>query len=669
MALPLAIPGRAAYRRLRSCLDHATDPSSEPDVGKRASPMDPLGAAFLVRLKSRRFPASPKWFAFLQFGIGGQMLRFHPFAASAGDHVLRISKLSGLAYLTEPDTGRTWASTLEPFRAARRAGRGASSVALAAPYSDLDLARRNAPRLARVAEWLKTHRQAMPPPLIYGQPLRVSLSGAVIPGLRVIDPVTGRQLVTMRSQSLHAGPAALTVQRDAIQISQDGTTVFFPVKDLLARWGNQLTRSAIYASAAEAREKAVELGTHRALGRLMVRVLASSREPDAELQARLEAFGANSDAVRADRRGAIGLVLGLPRRLRGPKKIAFRLTAFGTRARFTPALWWVPQQGLMVLWTATDGTVTAFGVTRREVRRFGVFNSVEAAREAAFRNPAVLLRESFLRRQAWEMDRGLPSRIAWFNNTNILLKADERQVPLANALTGSILQFRTSSSRGVWSPRILLSRAGPVFVMYSSNSARRTAWRAYGPLREDNTSTQVVEPSAEGRDCPTLDTLAVLLSKQLSVHVTAVVRWDGPHATVQNVLEILRRVIAVESQNWRSMDCAARVRLFYEFAEALKSSLSSVDAECRRDALVGAEYFYFGKPLEHILTFHAPLFSRSSGGWPAVFGTGGHADARAKEMARSLGAFVLDRPKQGLPDTMKWRFAKFLEAVNQLDTA
>ena len=669
--VPLAVRGKPAYRRLRSYLDRATDPSSEPGVGMEASrSMDSLGPAFLVRLKSRRFPASPKRFAFLQFGIGGQTLRFHPFAASAGEHELRISKTSGLAYLTEPHTRRTWVSTLEPFRAARRAGRDASSVALAAPYADLDSARRDAPRLARVAQWLKDHREGSRPPAIDGQPLLVVLSGAVVPGLHIIDPATGRQLVTLRSRSLHAGPAALAVQKEALRLSQKGAVVYFPVIDLLDRWKNQLTRSAIYASAEEAREKAAELGTHRILGQLAAQALISSREPDAELLARLEAFGAHAEPVRADRRGNIGLVLALPPRLSGPREIAFRLKDFGPpRARFAPALWWVPRQGLMVLWTAADGTVAAFGVSRRGVRRFGAFHSAEAAREAALRNPAVLLREVFTRKRARQMENGLLGRIAQFNNADVELKADDSQVRVANVFTGAVLRFRTSSYRGLWSPKILVSPAGPLWVMYARNSAGRPAWLAYGPILKDRTGSQLLEPSGEGHGRPSLETLAVLLSKHLSVQVTAVSQDEGHEAALENVRDILRRVIGVDSQNWHRLDRAAQVRLFCEFAEALRVSLLSVNAARKRDALVAAEYFYFGKPSEHILTLHAPLFNHTSGVWPAVLGAGGRADARAKEMARDLGVFVFERPKQGLPGIMQWRFAKFKEAVIQLGAA
>ena len=113
---PLAVPGTAAYFRLRSCLDSATDPNFEPAARKTATHADSLGPAFRVRLKTRRFRVSPKLFAFLQFGIGGQMLCFHPFAASAGDYEFRIAKSSGLAYLTEPKTGRTWVFTLAACR-------------------------------------------------------------------------------------------------------------------------------------------------------------------------------------------------------------------------------------------------------------------------------------------------------------------------------------------------------------------------------------------------------------------------------------------------------------------------------------------------------------------------------------------------------------------------
>jgi len=662
--IPVAVPRKSAYRRLRSSLDRATDPSSEPSVRMNAPLMDLLGPAFPVLLKSRRFRTSPKPFAFLQLRIGGQMLRFHPFAAFTGKHELRISKTSGLTYLTEPHTSRTWVSTLEPFRTARRAGREASAVAIAAPFADLDSARRCAPRLVSLAQWLKAQRRNAAAPAIDGQPLPVVLSGRVVAGLHIIDPVTGRQLVTLRSQSLHAGGAALTVRKESLQLTQDGTVVYFPVKDLLARWGNQLTRSAIYASAEEARQRAAELGTHRALGRLTVQALGFSRKPSAELLARLEAFSANAEMVSTDRRG--GISLALPKRIGGPRKIAFRLTEFGPRARFTPALWGVPHQGLMVLWAAADGNVAAFGVSRREVRRFGVFESAEAARKAALLDPAVLIREACIRKRERDLANDVWGRIAKFNSADVRLKADKNQVLVANVFTGAILRFRTSSSRGLWSPKIMLSPVGPLWVMFARNSGRRPSWLVYGPIAKQGMGSQILESSAEGRGHITLETLAVLLSKRLSMRVTAVGPERRAVATLDDVYYILRRVVPGDFQNWHRKDRDGQVRMFYEYAEVLRESLLSVDAACRREALVVAEYFYFGKPCEHILALHAPLFNRGSGDWPAVLGVGGRADARAKEIACGLSVFVLERPKHGLPDTMQRRFAKFYEAMIQL---
>lgn len=84
---------------------------------------------------------------------------------------------------------------------------------------------------------------------------------------------------------------------------------------------------------------------------------------------------------------------------------------------------------------------------------------------------------------------------------------------------------------------------------------------------------------------------------------------------------------------------------------------------------MATEYFCFGKPTEQILNLHAPLFKQDTGVLSAIFGEGGCADARAKEMVRSLGSFVFERPRRGLPATMQSRFSKFQGAVTQLGTA
>ena len=173
----------------------------------------------------------------------------------------------------------------------------------------------------------------------------------------------------------------------------------------------------------------------------------------------------------------------------------------------------------------------------------------------------------------------------------------------------------------------------------------------------------MVEPIAEGRGRPTPKTLALLLSKQLSISVTAVDAREGVAATLDDLHYILRRVIPEDFQDWHLKERFAQVRLFFEFAEVLRKALLSVDVACRREAILSTEYFYFGKPGEQILNLHGPLFKPDPVAWSAVLGEGGRADARAKEMVRSLGFCVFERPKQGLPVTMQSRFAKFQDLV------
>ena len=203
--------------------------------------------------------------------------------------------------------------------------------------------------------------------------------------------------------------------------------------------------------------------------------------------------------------------------------------------------------------------------------------------------------------------------------------------------------------------------------MFARTSARYPAWRVYGPLPKVKTATQLVAPCAEGRGRPTLETLAVLLSQQLSIRVSTVGPEEGTAATLDDMHYILRRAIPESFQNWHRKKRDSQEKLFYEFAEGLREALLSVDGACRREAIVAAEYFYFGRPVEQILNLHAPLFKPDSGVWSAVLGEGGCADARATEMVRSLGSFVFERPKQGLPTTLESRFAKFHGAVIQLD--
>jgi hypothetical protein len=205
--------------------------------------------------------------------------------------------------------------------------------------------------------------------------------------------------------------------------------------------------------------------------------------------------------------------------------------------------------------------------------------------------------------------------------------------------------------------------------MFAKTSVRQPAWLAYGPLAKEAKVSQLVLPGAEGRGRPSLEAMAVLLSKQFSIPVTVAGLGQEPSATLDDMHSILRRVVPDGLQNWLRKERDTQVRQFYELASFLRDALLSLDATRRREALMATEYFYFGKPTEQILNFHAPLFKADCGAWSALLGEGGRADIRAKELVRCLGSFVLERPKQGLPTTMQSRFSKFHAAVIQLGDA
>jgi hypothetical protein len=658
----MATPGTTAYRRLRECIDRASDPSTESASCCHAAFAEPPGPAFLVNLRARTFRSSSKTFAFLQIGLEGKILRFHPFAACAGPHELRVTEGIGLTYLTEPASGRTWVSTLGPFRTARREGREAAAVAIAAPYDSLDTARQCAPRLVAIAQWLKAHHEKRPVPLLDGQPLHVELSGQVVAGLHIIDSDTGRQMVTLRSRSLKAGAALLKPQRDALQVTQGGVVVYFPVKDLIQRWGTQLTRSAIYACPEDARRRAAELQAHRQLGQLAAQALSSGVEPGAALLAQMEQFGSTADPVCSDHRGSIGIALALPKRFGGARRVAFRLKDYGPHARFAPAVSWMPHQGLLVMWTAASGDVVAFGLGRHGVRRLGVFDSVKAARKAASAHPATLISDAFARRRARDPEGELAARIAAFNTTNLALNADSGQVPLHNVFTGATRRFRTSSARGTWTPRLLLTSAGPLLILLADSAARQSTWLAYGPLR-DPPGAEVLEACAEGRGRMSLEALSVLLSKELGVRVDTVDPDAAATARLDAVQHVLRKVIPGDLFGLQRLNPDAQVRFFYDFARSLKQDLLSDDTARKREAILAAEYFYFGKPCEQLLNVHAPLLKQDPAAWSVFLGEGGRADTRVKEMIRGLALLESERPQRGLPSFMRPRFARLLDSV------
>ena len=654
------------YLRLKSMLDEATDPRSKRVARKRMLQRDVLGPSFFVIVKTRQFRTSPKLHAFLAFGIDGQILRFHPFEAREGIHKLRISRTLGLAYLSELATGRTWVFTLEPFRAARHDKREASAIAIAAPYADLETARVCAPHLVEIASWLKAPDIESPVLNTIDKPLPVLLSGSVVAGTRIIDPVTGRQLITLRSQSLTAGPALLKVQQDALRITQNSTEVFFPIQNVLNRLGNQLTRSALYKSVAQASQRSAELENRHIMGELLEQALSLTSEPNLSFLTTLDTFNAINETVFSDHRGCISMVLTLPKKLGGSKRIVFRLKDFGAREKFKPSLWWVPHQGIMILWIAAQGTVSAFGISPRGVRRFGLFQSLDDAKNTAMLNAAALLEQAFVSRRALELDddssKDLLHKVAQFNGANKILRAESGYVTVANVFTGAVLRFQTSIFRGIWSLKILLSPAGPLWVMFSPASARNPKWLVYGPIKKSRLQVQTIEPCAQGRGSLLLNNLANLLTKKLSIQITVVNSKIGDSITLDDVHQAVNRAIGPK-YNFLSNELNQQSGYFYSLADTLKHSLLSQCYETRRNALVAADFIYFDKPAEHLLNIHRTLFTLDLKELSLAFSDGGQYDTRVKEMIRLLGSFTFARIAHSVPLTMKNRFLSFLRST------
>ena len=220
----------------------------------------------------------------------------------------------------------------------------------------------------------------------------------------------------------------------------------------------------------------------------------------------------------------------------------------------------------------------------------------------------------------------------------------------------------TPSARGLWSPRLLLAPAGPLLVLVSESAARGPAWLAYGPLREAP-QPAALQPCAEGRGRLSLEALSVLLTQELGVRVETVDPDAAASARLDDVQNVLRELLPEELLAAPRLDPDAQVRFFYDFANSLKRDLLSGNTARRREAILAAEFFYFGKPCEQLVNLHAPLLKPDPTAWSAFLGEGGGADARAKEMVRSLAMLEIERPRQGLPTFMRPRFARLMDSV------
>ncbi|HMX44146.1 MAG TPA: hypothetical protein PKB12_10550, partial [Elusimicrobiota bacterium] len=215
----------AVTDELRVLLDIATDPrrTAAPDrwgPGRWATGQ-PKTHEIQLAFKPTAGPRERTRMAFFKTSVGGRPFSLALAGLRPGIHRVRFSGddlWPPLLYLTEPDTDRTWAFSLEPFRASRARNGSGSAALLADPYGSYAEAVREAPARVRLARWLEDRRKDRNVPAPAGLAVALSISGDARSGGALVDPSTGKRLIRLESRAFVPGPAVMEITGEALRV-------------------------------------------------------------------------------------------------------------------------------------------------------------------------------------------------------------------------------------------------------------------------------------------------------------------------------------------------------------------------------------------------------------------------------------------------------------------
>ncbi|HNI57248.1 MAG TPA: hypothetical protein PKZ00_06670, partial [Elusimicrobiota bacterium] len=499
----------AVTDELRVLLDIATDPrrTAAPDrwgPGRWATGQ-PKTHEIQLAFKPTAGPRERTRMAFFKTSVGGRPFSLALAGLRPGIHRVRFSGddlWPPLLYLTEPDTDRTWAFSLEPFRAGRARNGSGSAALLADPYGSYAEAVREAPARVRLARWLEDRRKDRNVPAPAGLAVALSISGDARSGGALVDPSTGKRLIRLESRAFVPGPAVLEITGEALRVTQGSATVYFELKDVFRFWGGKMERSP-RESLAQARLKESDLATRKLLSRGIGELLDDpAGSPSPRAVQRMEIFNREAGVLLMDGSGVLSVLLSpeTSRRLQRADRAHFTVAGFRPGGAYRPRWMAVAHRGpVLILEDAADPQkLHAFalgglrqaegGKKKGGLTPLGVFRTMAQVGDAAAFSPLGLLEEAAARAADWAAGAApdLEARVFAFNLQKPVAKAtlnDGQGLYLESPFTGAVRRVRTQSHQNsLWTLSILLTADGPLLLARAVPSKVREPFKAYGPL-------------------------------------------------------------------------------------------------------------------------------------------------------------------------------------------
>ncbi|HND65033.1 MAG TPA: hypothetical protein PKX64_09330, partial [Elusimicrobiota bacterium] len=499
----------AVTDELRVLLDIATDPrrTATPDrwgPGRWATGQ-PKTHEIRLTQKPTAGPRERTRMAFFKTSVGGRPFSLALAGLRPGIHRVRFSGddlWPPLLYLTEPDTDRTWAFSLEPFRASRARNGSGSAALLADPYGSYAEAVREAPARVRLARWLEDRRKDRNVPAPAGLAVALSISGDARSGGSLVDPSTGKRLIRLESRAFVPGPAVMEITGEALRVTQGSATVYFELKDVFRFWGGKMERSP-RESLAQARLKESDLATRKLLSRGIGELLDDpAGSPSPRAVQRMEIFNREAGVLLMDGSGVLSVLLSpeTSRRLQRVDRAHLTVAGFRPGGAYRPRWMAVAHRGpVLILEDAADPQkLHAFalgglrqaegGKKKGGLTPLGVFRTMAQVGDAAAFSPLGLLEEAAARAADWAAGAApdLEARVFAFNLQKPMAKAtlnDGQGLYLESPFTGAVRRVRTQSHQNsLWTLSILLTADGPLLLARAVPSKVREPFKAYGPL-------------------------------------------------------------------------------------------------------------------------------------------------------------------------------------------
>lgn len=675
---------------LREALARATDPASGTGAVGIPAENRSYRVTLIKKRETLRSDRPPK--TIFKLGVGGRAFLITLTGVPVGAYTVRLADAEGgppLLYLTEPASGKTRAFSLEPFRTSRTEKRDGAAALLANPFPSLAAARRDAPRRVRLARWL-AHRRAggdtpAPADLDMAFPLRSDRRG----GGTLIDPSDGKRLIRLESSALVAGDARLSVEGDALRLTQQDRSVYFEVGDILSQWGHRLERRP-RETLDDARAQKEDQDTRRSLAGLIGDLWAHESWTEENLRARLEAFNRSASPIIADKIGTIRVMLSAEtaRILRRSERAFFSASSLRPNGPYRPRWVYVAHRGpLLILQDVNEpqkhhalalGRLhqVAADKHRGGMAPLGVFPTEADAVSAAALAPLGVAEEAAARRSAWAAGAAddLESLAAAFNAGKTVGTAtmdDGQAFFLESPFSGNIRRLRTKSHRGTqWALSVLLSPAGPWLIARSLHNNVKEPLRAYGPLRFDGKIDETLDPVWRGARGLPLDEVAKALSREFGVEVVVprTPETIPAPAGMFDVDEMARGALGNWADGWawknpseRRAAFAAAVR---DFRDRLADGANGpADLRRRREAIVAHEVLFNGKTPGEVVAQYGGLLSAGEGELSLYMSREGELETRRRGFSQQLAALAqtsTDSPVQ-TP-----RFVRFEAAMDRL---